>query len=78
MAQVKSGKAGRGHPVAQSYTALGPRPMFFFFFPNATAWHSNATLLTLDQNVISSLLSYNHHLIGKESSVENIELELEL
>ena len=43
-----------------------------FFFPNATAWHSNASLLAVDQNVISSLLSYNHHLIGKESSVENI------
>ena len=67
--------AGRGHPVAQSDTALGPRPMFFFvfvFFPNATAWQSNATLLALDQSFISSLLSYNHHLIGKESSVENI------
>ena len=70
MAQVKSGK---GAPRAQSDTALGPRPMFFLLLlPNATAWHSNTTLLALDQNVISSLLSYNHHLIGKESSVENI------
>ena len=66
--------AGRGHPVAESDTALGQRPMFFcvFFFPNATSWQSNATLLALDQSFISSLLSYNHHLIGKESSVENI------
>ena len=68
MAQVKSGKgAPDGTERHRSWTATD-----VFFFPNATAWHSNATLLALDQSVISSLFSYEHHLIGKESSVENI------
>ena len=71
MAQVKEREGGtppwhRATPLSRTATDV------IYFFPNATAWHSNATLLALDQNVISSLLSYNHHLIGKESSVENI------
>ena len=53
----------RATPLSRSATDV-------IFFPNATAWHSDATILALNQNVISSFLSYNHHLIGKESSVE--------
>ena len=70
MAQVKEREGGtpwhRATTLPRTVTAV------IYFFPNATAWHSNATLLALDQNVISYFLSYNHHLIGKESSVENI------
>ena len=70
MAQVKEREEGtpwhRATPLSPTTTDA------IYFFPNATAWHSDATLLALDQNVISSFLSYNHHLIGKESSVENI------
>ena len=70
MTQVK--ERGGGTPW-HGATPLSRTPTdVIYFFPNATAWHSNATLLALDQNVVSSLLSYNHHLIGKESSVENI------
>ena len=61
-----------GTPWRRATPLLDRDRCLFFFFPNATAWHSNATLLALDQSVISSLLSYKHHLIGKESSVENI------
>ena len=61
-----------GTPWHRATPLLDRDRCFFFFFFNATAWHRNATLLALDQNVISSLLSCNHHLIGKESSVENI------
>ena len=67
--RVKNGpskRAGRGHPVAQSDTAISERNWCYYFFPNATAWHNDVTALALDQNVISSFLSYNHHLIGKE------------
>ena len=57
--------------MAQSDTALSDRDQCF---PDAAAWHSGATLLALDQHVISSFLSCNDHLIGKEidswSSVE--------
>ena len=71
MAQVKEREGGtppwhRATPLSRTATDV------IYFFPDATAWHSNATLLALDQNVISSLLSYNHYLIGKESLVENI------
>ena len=70
MAQVKERGGGtpwhRATPLSLTATDI------IYFFPNAIAWHSDATLLALDQNVISSFLSYNHHLIGKESSTENV------
>ena len=70
MAQVKEREGStpwhRATPLSRTAANV------LYVFPNATALHSNATLLALDQNVISSLLSYNHHLIGKDSSVENI------
>ena len=70
MAQVK--ERGVGTPWQRTTPLSRTATDVIYFFPNATAWHSNATLLALDQNVISSLLSYNHYLIGKESLVENI------
>ena len=75
MAQVKERGAGtpwhRATPLSRTATDV------IYLFPNATAWHSDATLLVLDQNVISSFLSYNHHLISKESSVEISQLHVE-
>ena len=68
MAQVKEQEGGtawhRATPLSRTATDG------IYFFPNATAWHSNATHLALDQKVISSFLSYNHHMISKESSVK--------
>ena len=67
--RVKNGpskRAGMGAPRGtERHSYLGTQLMLLFF-PNATAWHNDVTVLALDQNIISSFLSYNHHLIGKE------------
>ena len=72
MARVK--ELGGGTPWDRATQLSRNATVVIIFFPNATAWHSDVTLLALDQNVISSFHSYNHHLIGKEidswSSVE--------
>ena len=63
--------------MAQSDTVLLHRDRCYFFVPNDNAQQSVATLLALDQNVISSFLPYNQPLIGKEidswSSVEILQ-----
>ena len=65
--EISSGKTTFEHTyMVLSLTATD----VVYFFPYATSWYSDATLLALDQNVISSFLSYNQHLISKESSVE--------
>ena len=68
MAQVK--ERGAGTPWHRATRLSRSATDVVYFFPYATSWHSDATLLALDQNVISSFLSYNQHLISKESSVE--------
>ena len=68
MAQVK--ERGGGTPWHRATRLSRTATDVVYFFPYATSWHSDASLLALDQNVISFFLSYNQHLISKEPSVE--------
>ena len=72
-----SKRAGSGHPVAQSDTALSDRDRCYLSFPKCHRVAQRRHSLSPRPKRYLVFLSYNHHLISKEFSVEISQLHVE-